>query len=165
MVSRTGIDRVRMLALWFIACCDIYFTTDGDAMSKRSVREQISAAWAIYRRALLQGDVETLIDLFTEDALLMEPDVEDLVGREAIGRFIRQVLPDMHVTAMRNETIELDIYKRVAYELGHYEQTLRPAKNRILVYPGRYFAVWRRQPDDRWKLHRLLLNLSARTQL
>ena len=157
-MSRTGIRQASVLMISAPACALHPKFLDGKTMTKATVRKQIERNWYRYRQSLLNGDAEGMAQIFAEDGILMEPDTEDLVGRDEIRAFAREALATMRIQAMRNQTREIAIYKNVAYELGTFEETLTLEEERTVTYPGRYFAVWKREGSNNWKLHRLLLN-------
>ena len=61
----------------------------GRAAPEPAAREAIEAAVTRYVAASNRGDADALMELYTEDAVLLPPDHEPIEGREAIGKFWR----------------------------------------------------------------------------
>jgi ketosteroid isomerase-like protein len=119
----------------------------------------VSRQWMQYSTWLTNRDTESLANLYTPDARVMESGFDDIVGRAAI----RKVLTD--ILAQRVRPVDLRVmpretagYDGVIYDLGDYVQTLAPQGNPRGAYDvyGRYFAVWVQQADTTWKIARIM---------
>jgi ketosteroid isomerase-like protein len=119
----------------------------------------VARQWMQYSAWLTNRDTESLANLYTPDARVMESGFDDIVGRAAI----RKVLTD--VFAQRVRPVDLRVmpretagYDGVIYDMGDYVQTLAPQGNPRGAYDiyGRYFAVWVQQADTTWKIARIM---------
>jgi uncharacterized protein (TIGR02246 family) len=138
---------------WLLALL-VFFAQPADNPSALVARQ-----WTQYSAWLTNRDAESLANLYTPDARVMESGLDDIVGRSAI----RQVLTD--VFAQRVRPVDLRVmpretagYDGVIYDLGDYVQTLAPQGNPRGAYDvyGRYFAVWVQQADTTWKIARII---------
>lgn len=138
---------------WLLALL-VFFAQPADNPSGLVARQ-----WTQYSAWLTSRDTESLVNLYTPDARVMESGLDDIVGRPAI----RKVLTD--VFAQRVRPVDLRVmpretagYDGVIYDMGDYVQTLAPQGNPRGAYDiyGRYFAVWVQQADTTWKIARLM---------
>jgi ketosteroid isomerase-like protein len=119
----------------------------------------VARRWAQYSDWTSHRDVESLVTLFGDDARVMEPGLDDIVGRPAI----RSVM--LAAFAQRVRTVDIRMmprevtgYDGVIYDHGSYVETLAPQDNpkRAFDIYGRYFAVWVQQSDGAWKIARIM---------
>jgi len=138
---------------WLLALL-VFFAQPADNPSALVTRQ-----WMQYSAWLTNRDTESLANLYTPDARVMESGLDDIVGRAAI----RQLLTD--VFAQRVRPVDLRVmpretagYEGVIYDMGDYVQTLAPQGNPRGAYDiyGRYFAVWVQQADTTWKIARIM---------
>jgi len=138
---------------WLLALL-VFFAQPADNPSGLVARQ-----WTQYSAWLTSRDTESLVNLYTPDARIMEAGLDDIVGRAAI----RKVLTD--VFAQRVRPVDLRVmpretagYEGIIYDMGDYVQTLAPQGNPRGAYDiyGRYFAVWVQQADTTWKIARLM---------
>jgi uncharacterized protein (TIGR02246 family) len=117
-------------------------------------RKAIEAAVTRYVAASNRGDADALMQLYAEDAVLLPPDHEPIVGREAIRDFWRQGTDEgLEVTTLRVETDG-----RLGYLVGRY--TL-PATKDEPADSGKYVMCLARQRDGSWKLTADIWNSSS----
>lgn len=122
-------------------------------------REEISAALDDYRDALLRGDAAAIAATFTDDGQLYMPDTPDIVGSDAIRTALGEIFTSYTATDLLLEREQIDIADDVAFEIGRYEESLRAAADSAtLELRGRYAIRWRRGPDERWRIERMLTN-------
>lgn len=124
-------------------------------------QEIVTRMWAQYASRLVRQDVDGLADLFTDNGRLMEPNVDDLVGRSMIrARFKVAAEQRMRATDLRVVPREVSSFNGLIVDQGDYIQTLAPPGDprRAVDYYGRYIAIWAEQPDSTWKIARLMLS-------
>jgi uncharacterized protein (TIGR02246 family) len=119
----------------------------------------IAAAAAELDQALVANDAQRTANLFTQDAILGESGMADLIGRPAIQQFLavanqkRQV---SHHRLTRDELILLGDDR--AIELGRFEETkVIPGQAPIDEW-GRTVTFWRRESDGAWRVERLVVS-------
>lgn len=124
-------------------------------------QEIVTRMWAQYASRLVRQDVDGLADLFTDNGRLMEPNVDDLVGRSMIrARFKVAAEQRMRATDLRVVPREVSSFNGLIVDQGDYIQTLAPPGDprRAVDYYGRYIAIWAEQPNSTWKIARLMLS-------
>jgi len=119
------------------------------------VRDSIVAADQIFVAAFSQGDAAGMSALYTDDAQILPPNAEPVVGRPAIQGFW-QTLMDMGITEAIPTTVEVEALGDTAIEVGTYALEVEDGQ---VVDRGKYIVVWK-QENEQWKLHRDIFNSS-----
>ena len=112
-----------------------------DAASRGAVEATVDR----YVTASNEGDAEALTSLYAEDALLLPPDHEPILGREAIGAFWEQGTD----AGLEVSTLRLEVAGDLAYLVGRYRL---PPTEQEDADSGQYVLCLKRQPDGAWKL-------------
>jgi ketosteroid isomerase-like protein len=119
----------------------------------------VTRHWTQYSNWITKGDAESLANLYAPEARVMEPGLDDVIGRVAIrslfaNAFAQRVRP-VDVRMMPREVVG---YEGIIYDMGDYVQTVAPQANPRGAYDvyGRYFAVWVQQTDASWKIARIM---------
>ncbi len=128
------------------------------ASGSEEARQEIARAWAEYREVLTRGDAEAFARAYTADAVLMEPNLEDIRGREALAAFAARGFAGMKIVEVENTTWELDLEGDTAHELGTFAETVATPDGTTTRHRGRYAAVWKKEADGRWRIHRLMVH-------
>jgi ketosteroid isomerase-like protein len=122
---------------------------------------RVARLWSQYAERMVRQDLDGLADFYTTDARLMEPNQDDLIGRATIRQRIK---------ATMSQTARTTDFRVIPREVlggssgfiidqGDYIHTVATrgnSRSAIDVY-GRYFAIWAQQPDETWKIARLML--------
>jgi len=119
------------------------------------MREGIAATNAAFMRAFELGDASDIAELYTDDARLLPPHADLIVGKEGIAAFWAMVI-DMGITGATLETAELAGFGDTAIEEGRY--TLSGPDGQALDH-GKYVVIWRNEAGT-WKLYQDIWNTS-----
>ena len=101
-----------------------------------------------------RGDADALMEMYTEDALLLPPDHQPIEGRQAIGEFWRLGTDQ----GLEVSTIRLDTDGKIGYLVGRYRL---PATDDEPADSGKYVMCLKRQADGVWKLTADIWNSST----
>jgi len=107
-----------------------------------------------YIDAVVKGDVAALSAFYTDDAIVIAPNVKASHGRAEIDTANAKMLPMAKFTGLKLHTEDVQVVGDIGIETGTYEQTLQP-KGKTLHDTGNYLAVWKKQAAGGWKLYRL----------
>lgn len=107
---------------------------------------------AAFEAAIAAGDVDAVVSLYTDDALLMAPNAPAAEGLEAIRAAFEALLEGVGSLALT--TREVEAYGDTASEVGSY--VLEGHDGSHLDH-GKYLVIWKRTADG-WKLHRDIFN-------
>ena len=106
-----------------------------------------------YIDAVVKGDVAALSAFYTDDAIVIAPNVKASHGRAEIDTANAKMLPMAKFTGLKLHTENVEVVGDVGIETGTYEQTLQP-KGKTLHDTGNYLAVWKKTAGG-WKIYRL----------
>ena len=129
-------------------------------MTDRSdaVARAIAEASASLDRALMGPDADAVARHFTEDGILGESGMDDVVGRTAIRDFLARANTVRTVTFHRLVRQELEIIGDRAIELGRFDETKVPPGQPPIDERGRTVTYWRNEPDGAWRIARLVVS-------
>lgn len=114
---------------------------------ERAIRELVDSWMDASRR----GDVETVLDLMTDDVVFLTPGREPF-GKEAF-RASSQAMRDVHIDG-RAEIRELEVLGDRAWIRNHIELTVSPAEGQPMHRSGHTLTILRKCGDGRWRLFR-----------
>jgi ketosteroid isomerase-like protein len=115
-----------------------------------SIKEEILAANEKFMDTFRGGDFAKLASYYTENAKLLPPGSEMLIGQENIQNFWKGG-SEMGIKAVKLETLEVIESDQIAVEDGRYTLTIQPDENTNVEEKGKYVVVWKFA--DGWKLH------------
>ncbi len=129
------------------------------AMDMAQVRQAIEEANVKFGEAVRMGDAAALAALYTEDAKLLPPNSEMIAGSEGIEAFwgggLQMGIKDVILT-----TVEVLGMGDMVCEIGKYDLTIQPEGQDAIADTGKYLVVWKKAPDETWKLHIDIWNTS-----
>ena len=123
------------------------------------MKEGIAATNAAFMRAFELGDAGDIAELYTDDARLLPPGADLIVGKHGVKAFWSMVI-DMGIASATLETVELAEFGDTAVEEGRFK--LLSADGQIVDH-GKFVVVWK---DDggTCKLHQDIWNSSQPAQ-
>ena len=117
-----------------------------------AAHEATTQAWV---NAVLAGDFAAVAATYTEDAVMMAPNSEAIVGRAAIQTFFESFPP---ISSMELLATEVEGVGDLAYVRGSYTMTVAPEGADPISDTGKYIEIRRKQADGTWLLSRDLYN-------
>jgi len=116
------------------------------------VRKSIEAGNLKFGEAVRKGDAAAIASLYAEDATLMPPDSDMILGRQAIQAFfdggIKMGIKDAVLT-----TVSVSGAGDYAYEIGKVILTIQPSGQAAVKQAGKYVVVWKKAASGSWQLH------------
>ena len=105
----------------------------------------------LFSAAYVAGDTETMVGMYTPDAVIFPGNSEALRGHEAIRRYWT-IPAGQRITVHRATPTEIRIDGDHAYDHGVFE--IAGTRNGQAWGPshGKYVIVWRRTPQG-WRMH------------
>jgi uncharacterized protein (TIGR02246 family) len=112
------------------------------------VSQELHAAVADFMTKFNAGDVDAVMDLQTEDCMVMPPFGPIASGKEEVRAFWTNVVKNVGMSdiSYRIEKVEA-LTRDIASELTTYEGTIAGIRQ-----VGKYCVIWKRE-NGRWKLH------------
>jgi len=127
-----------------------------EAEMSRAAVDQGHEEWL---EAMKASDAEALGRLVTEDAILMPPHEQSVVGRQAVIDWFSGVVRQARTTAIAMTRREVTVAGDIAIEEGSFIWELMPtAGGSPITDHGRVLAIWKQQPDGSWKVARNMWN-------
>lgn len=116
-------------------------------------QEAIRAVDAELVGALNARDIERWLQCFAADARMMPPGAPPVSGKEAIRKFIAELLtiPDFSV-AHHLDTIEVSRCGDLAWVSYSYELTIRDASGSPFIDKGKDVTVYRKADGGSWQV-------------
>lgn len=112
--------------------------------------------WTQYSESLTSSKAEKVADFYTEDAILMEPERHDIMGRDAIQSYFAEMFDRVEIKKSSIIPGETRIYGDTLFQFGTFHESRQPKDKRVSGVDGRFFSIWQRQPDGSWKIARLM---------
>lgn len=148
----------RSPGIWIVCAALTSCVSSGPAteIAETEVQQASDQFWATYQR----GDASSLAAQFTETGIHMVPGLPDAVGRSAIRDLLQDRSEGTRISDFAIHRREIAVSGDSAYELAWYTET-RHGPRESFQMEGRYSIVWKREPDNRWRVARHLFNYSA----
>ena len=105
--------------------------------------------------ALSQGDLESVMAVYSDDVISMPPNQPPLHGKAAVRSMWESVLEGFSIDSTVSVE-EVEVAGAWAFERGTYKMTLKPKGGGELIEDeGKYLDIVRQQPDGDWKYARV----------
>lgn len=121
----------------------------------KDIRTAIRRADDEFEATYARGDAAGMVELYTEDGMLLPTGSDFVQGKPAIQQFWQGVM-DMGIDVAKLEIVELEDHGDTAIEVGQY--TL--SGDGQVMDRGKYLVTWKRE-DGQWRLHRDIWNTSV----
>lgn len=129
-------------------------------MDLEQIRQAILAGDRKFGEAFRQGNVSAVVELYTDDAVLLPPNSGKIEGKAAVEAFwtggMQMGIKDVMLT-----TDELTIMGEYVCEIGNYTLTIQPESQDTMEDHGKYLVIWKQSPEGIWKLHIDIWNTST----
>ena len=126
----------------------------------------MAAIEQLHRRdaaAAKKGDLTTLAELWTDDAVALPPGEPPIIGIDAIRKWLAKSQPNSSAVEVVDYVLdfkEVKILGDEAIEWGRTSVVLRPrGAPSTLQASGNLMRVLKRQPDGSWRVSRSVWNL------
>ena len=130
-----------------------------------TVRQAIDAATMRFTNAFKRADADSLVALYTPNAVQLNPNMPALEGAAAIKQGFTSFFGAMTVADVSLTTHDIIIAGNKAIERGSYAMRLKPKNGGAEVADrGKYVTTWERQPDGSWKIIRDISNADGASQ-
>ena len=126
------------------------------AFDLAAARQVIQEKNSRFTRAHVVGDSVGMVDIFSEDARVLAPNADPVIGRAAIEVLTSEYLK-FGITEFREETTALYGNEDMLIDEGTYVMVYGKAGT---VDKGKYLNVWRKV-DGQWKLYSNMWNANA----
>jgi steroid delta-isomerase-like uncharacterized protein len=128
-----------------------------DHKSSHRAIEQIRKTAA---QAVKNGNVDTYVELFTEDGIYMWPNAPSIIGQKALRTWFKRRFAE-YSAALKKTVEEIVIQEDWAYERGsEVAKVTTRSTGEVNVIHGKYINIYHKQSDGSWKVARRIRNFN-----
>ena len=129
-------------------------SVSSDAEARDAIRRQAQEMVAIWP----SENLDSIMPRFSDDAVLLFPDMPDARGRDAVREALKQGFDAVAIESLETEIDTIEVFDDVAYEWGRYTERMAESGKPAVTAQGRYLMRWQRQGDGTWKVTRFTGN-------
>jgi len=123
------------------------------AQNPEKIKENVTNINRQLFDALIDGDAEKIVSLYTDNGTLFPPSGDIIKGQKAIQSYWETSIEGSKTLRVETENIDFELYGSTAYESGTYSLTYRlPGEQDKQTANGIYLIIWKKEGDI-WKLH------------
>ena len=152
---RSSLQDVRLKTLFvfvFLLALSIACQTQGTSDTRAADEAALKKLDDEWSKATGARDVEKMISYYSDDAMVMLPNIPMLTGKESIRAFWNSMLDSPGFSGGWNATkVEVARSGDLAYINGNYEFKENDGGDKPMTDKGKYFEVWKKQADGSWK--------------
>lgn len=138
-----------LFLLAFATACQTQATGDTRAADEAALRK-LDDEWS--KAAGSSRDVEKTVSYYSDDALVMPPNIPTLTGKEPIRALWKSMLGSPSFSGGWQATkVEVARSGDMAYVSGNYEFKESDAGGKPITDKGKYLEIWKKQADGNWK--------------
>jgi ketosteroid isomerase-like protein len=110
---------------------------------------QLSKDWS---DLVKNGDIETIMEGWADDAVMMVPGLPPLKGKSAIRKYVEEGMK-IPGFSIRWEPLEVSVSKSgdMAYLIERNEMIFSDSLGNPMISYNKVVTVWRKQEDESWK--------------
>jgi uncharacterized protein (TIGR02246 family) len=128
--------------------CQTQATSDTRAADEAALRK-LDDEWST---AAGSRDVEKTISYYTDDAVVMPPNIPTLTGKEPIRSLWKSMLGSPSFSGGWKVTkVEVARSGDLAYVSGNYQFNEKDDSGKPITDKGKYLEIWKKQADGNWK--------------
>jgi ketosteroid isomerase-like protein len=140
-------------ALLVAGCLAMLGCTEQQPAEDTRASDAVKSADAAFQQAIAGKDLNQIMSFYADDAVLMPAAKPLLTGKAAITNEWKELLA---IPAFQNASklaqVEVSASSDLAYTRGSYETRLMGEDGQLVVEPGKWLSVWRKQPDGSWRV-------------
>ena len=137
-----------LFLLAFLTACQTQATSDTRAADETALKK-LDDEWS---KAAGARDVDKTISYYSDDAVVMPPNIPTLAGKESIRTLWKSMLESPGFSGGWKAT-KVDVARSgdLAYVSGTYEFNEKDDGGKPMTDKGKYLEVWKKQADGGWK--------------
>ena len=109
--------------------------------------------------AVKAGDIDTLVSLVADDAVVMPPNDTTIYGRDEWRGWWEEYYQYFAVAAISESEREVAVNGDFVIERSGYMAAVAPVSGGSRIRDdGRFLTIWKRQADGSWKIWRMMWN-------
>jgi len=137
-----------LLLLALATACQTQATSDTRATDEAALKK-LDDEWS---KAAGARDVDKTISYYSDDAVVMPPNIPTLTGKEPIRTLWKSMLESPGFSGGWKATkVEVARSGDLAYVSGTYEFNEKDDSGNPMTDKGKYLEIWKKQADGSWK--------------
>ena len=138
-----------LFLLAFAMACQTQGTADTRAADEAALRK-LDDEWS--KAAGSSRDVEKTVSYYSDDAVVMPPNIPTLTGKEPVRALWKSMLESPSFSGGWQATkVEVARSGDLAYVSGNYEFKESDSGGKPITDKGKYLEIWKKQTDGSWK--------------
>jgi ketosteroid isomerase-like protein len=122
-------------------------------------RDPIFAYRQKFVEAFKVADVDTIVSLAGDDAVIMSPNDSTLYGRDEWRDWLEEYFQYFRCIAYTEPDRAVSVQDGFATEYSTYMIAIAPVGGASRIRDdGRFFTIWKQQPDGEWKIWQMMWN-------
>lgn len=109
---------------------------------KNSAVGAIEGRYKAWMEAIRMKDLDTIVDMYADDAMYMPPGRPPLSGKAAVRENWAGYLQRDSFEAVYTPTIQVSEAGDMGYDIGHYEISMKK-EGKPVTFVGKYVVVWK----------------------
>ena len=123
--------------------------SSGTGGSDEAALRKLDDEWS---KAAGSRDVDKVVSYYTDDAVVMSPNIPTLTNREGIRNLWQSLLSSPSFSGGWQATkVEVARSGDLAYISGNYEFRETDDNGKPLTDKGKYLEIWKKQSNGNWK--------------
>ena len=137
---------------------------DGSTTASGSVTSVAEAAAAVRSQSARlvavwpTENLDSIMPLFTEDAVLQFPEAPDARGQEGVREFLSNAFGSLNIESLETQVETVEVFGDVAYEWGTFRERYTETGKPPTFQEGRYICRWTRDGNGTWRVSRFAGN-------
>jgi len=149
---------MKRITIVLIALVIALVTVSAAAQQSTDVKTILAKNAGQFATAASHGNVDGMVALYDEHAVLMPPNAPAMNGRDAIRQFWTG-FTSLGAIDAKLVTDDIVTSGDLAAEMGHFDLTITPKSGAPIKDSGKYLVVWRNVGGE-WKIVRDIFNSS-----
>ncbi len=104
-----------------------------------------------FSQAYMDGDIETLVSLYTDDGIAAASGRDFVIGGAALNRFW-QLPPGRSILHHQSTSLNIQVNGELAYDWGYYSGQAAQDGEPLPPFRGKYVIVWQLGEDGSWRM-------------
>ncbi len=122
--------------------------------SQEDLTAKVEAIGEKAEKAFIAGDVETMLQYYSDDIISLPQDHEMVRGKNNLKKMTEAIMKSgLKFLSLESKTLEVKSSGELIYEIGTYSQSVvMPGGSEPVAGYGKYLTVWEKQADGTLKI-------------
>jgi len=108
--------------------------------------------WQSYADCLKNGNMDSISEKFTKDAIIIYPDIPDVNGKENIQNLIKQTFPNIKMQGFDFSVERFSVADSSVFSFIKVKEKYLNAENIEMNSNARISTLWKLGDDNEWRI-------------